>query len=132
MPTLPYLVVQLPIPHAMLSPNYTPNGKAGRDAERAQVALHRGWAKAVFKGARIRKKLATRSEVRWRPVFYHRVKRRRDDDNLTGSLKAYRDGFADALLIDNDSGIRNDDPVHRTDQNQRVVIEVYDAEGAKS
>lgn len=32
--------------------------------------------------------------------FHHAVRRRRDDDNLSASCKAYRDGIADALGID--------------------------------
>ena len=32
--------------------------------------------------------------------FRHAMRRRRDDDNLAASCKAYRDGIADALGID--------------------------------
>lgn len=35
--------------------------------------------------------------------FYYPDKRRRDDDNAAASCKAYRDGFADALGIDDHS-----------------------------
>ena len=37
-------------------------------------------------------------------VFYDPVKRRRDRDNHLAACKAYIDGFADAGLIDDDSG----------------------------
>jgi len=44
------------------------------------------------------------------PVFVFHVSRRRDRDNLAASLKAARDGIADAGLVANDTDIRNVDP----------------------
>lgn len=37
-------------------------------------------------------------------TFYHRTKRRRDEDNLLGWLKSYHDGIVDSgLAVDDDS-----------------------------
>lgn len=35
-------------------------------------------------------------------VFYHKVKRKRDEDNAMGSLKAAYDGIVDAGLVKDD------------------------------
>jgi len=128
--TLPYLVVELPLPPEILHPNdkgYTPASRGGKFAKSAATKKARGDASIIFNARRRAGKIATREAVRWRPIFYFKVIRARDDDNLTKWLKAYRDGFADAFLIMNDSGIRNADPVQRIDKrNQRVVIEIFD------
>jgi Holliday junction resolvase RusA-like endonuclease len=56
-------------------------------------------------------------------VFYWPDKRRRDDDNASASLKAYRDGVADAGLVSDDSSIRALPAVLDMDkQNPRVQI----------
>lgn len=60
--------------------------------------------------------------------FYFPDARRRDDDNAAASCKAYRDGIADALRMD-DSGLRMmREPAMLTDsQSPRLEVYLYGA-----
>lgn len=95
------MVIVLPLPSKGLSPN-------------ARLSW-RGKAK-LTKAHRLRAKLAALAllaaspgpasvPTRYSLAFYWPDRRRRDDDNAAASCKAYRDGIADALAID-DSGLR--------------------------
>ena len=62
-----------------------------------------------------------------RPNFYHKTRRKRDRDNLSASLKAARDGIADAMsamgMIDDDNGFIPLPPTSGVDRdNPRVEI----------
>ena len=63
------------------------------------------------------------------PVFFHTTKRKRDRDNLSGSLKAARDGIADAMtkwgLVEDDTGFVPMPPKSQIDKDfPRVEITV--------
>ena len=94
------MTITLPIPDPRLSPN----------------GSHRHWSSKakVKKKARELAKLTTWSALqrtepptftRYRLRFYHSIQRRRDDDNAAAACKAYRDGIAEALGVD-DSTLR--------------------------
>lgn len=89
-------VVILPWPDAKLSPNA--RGKHwGARAAAKKVAREVGFAltRAVF-GTTRPNWLGASLDITFCPPD----RRRRDDDNAIGSFKAYRDGIADALDID--------------------------------
>lgn len=94
----------LPIPHRLLSPNHTPWGRRGLMARAHLTKTHRQKARLTTQDAITTHTLHTGEPLPtytgYTLHFYHSVRRRRDDDNLSASCKAYRDGIADALGID--------------------------------
>ena len=89
-----FLTIFLPIPPKLLSPN----------------GSHKHWrtkAKAK-KGARVLARLVLLEALNGKQLafqgyslaFFHAVKRNRDDDNAEAACKAYRDGIAEALGMD--------------------------------
>lgn len=91
------VIIELPWPPRSLSPNARFHwSRKARDAKHArQVAA---WS---VRGAGIRPgdfDIPGKLKVTW--IFHEPDKRRRDDDNLISSVKAFRDGVADALGID--------------------------------
>jgi crossover junction endodeoxyribonuclease RusA len=105
------IAITLPWPPRSLSPNARVHwSRKARDAKHArQVA---GWC---VREAGIRPgdfDIPGKLKVTW--VFQEPDKRRRDDDNLISSVKAFRDGVADALGIDDsrfETTIRRGTPV---------------------
>jgi crossover junction endodeoxyribonuclease RusA len=63
-------------------------------------------------------------KVSVRPVFIHKVKRRRDSDNYMASLKAAYDGLVDAgVVCDDDSEhMIRESPSFLIDKNSQCVI----------
>uniref|UniRef100_A0A6M3KT08 Uncharacterized protein n=1 Tax=viral metagenome TaxID=1070528 RepID=A0A6M3KT08_9ZZZZ len=47
--------------------------------------------------------LGSFNKVSIKPIFFHKVNRRRDEDNAVGSLKSAYDGIVDSGLIKDDS-----------------------------
>lgn len=91
------MTLTLPLPTA----SHNPNSKAH-------------WRKKAKAKAEARNvaKLITLEALKGQPAppftgysltFYHKQARKRDDDNLAASFKAYRDGIADALRIDDNA-----------------------------
>lgn len=113
--------ISLPLPPICLQPNRNRG--------------HWGKRKRATADARATAKLAAMSVLRNRqhefasrpemlPRFYFSCRRKRDDDNLVGWLKAYRDGIADALGVD-DNEIFTQRPIQFVDKsNPRVEIDV--------
>ncbi len=97
-----HIVISLPIPNKVLSPNYRTATPQGRMMVATSIKKHR-W---LSRDAILRQSMGGR---RWgycivEVTFYHRTERRRDEDNLIGSLKAYYDGIVDSgLAVDDDS-----------------------------
>lgn len=88
------MTLSLPIPHRGLSPN---------------ARIHWALKSSITKAHRVHAFMALRRELKepmdhpfsgYSLVFYHVDARRRDDDNAEASCKAYRDGIAQALGID--------------------------------
>lgn len=94
--------IKLPLPSRALSPNSRVHWrKKGKETQTARMIARAATAKALAPLPR-----DFRFEVLgYRLVFMWPDRRRRDDDNAAASCKAYRDGVADALGID-DSGLR--------------------------
>ena len=114
------LEVTIPLPHPLLSQNKKPN----RFQKARIVAKYRSDCGLATKDAMNRSGINsfpwTRATVT--PVFYHRERRNRDQDNATGSLKAAFDALADAGVIANDSGLRQMPPVFEIDANDARVV----------
>lgn len=95
------MIVTLPWPDKGLSPNarlhWAPKAKlkaaARHDAKWLTVeVMQKHWVgSASFEGE---------GAIAIKVVFFPPDNRRRDDDNMVGSFKAYRDGIADALGVD--------------------------------
>jgi crossover junction endodeoxyribonuclease RusA len=86
----------LPWPSKDLSPNarihWSRKARAAKISrwEAAMLARQAGWTNAGLPGGRLHLWID----------FYPPTKRLPDDDNMLSRCKAYRDGIADALLID--------------------------------
>lgn len=121
------MIITLPWPDSKLSPN----GRAHRKRVASVKAKARKDAAYLTFDA-MQKHLATKSHFQgearlpFRVTFYPPDKRHRDDDNMIGSFKAYRDGIADALGV-NDRQFRPEyvfaDPV----KPGRVEVEIIPA-----
>ena len=95
------ITFELEYPNAKLSPNARTH-----HMQKASITKKaRSYAKlvALSSGAGSLDK----SGIQVRVTFYPATKRRRDEDNVIGAFKAYRDGIADALGVD-DSDIEFD------------------------
>jgi len=95
------LIIILPLPAREVSPN----------AQRGDSKYANIRKSAAIKRHRVLAKLTTQSAISHSPVspgefagyclhFYYPTVRFRDDDNADASCKAYRDGIADALGVD--------------------------------
>jgi len=94
--------VVLPWPDKRLHPNARCHWS--RKATATSVAREQGFLTGIVAGLK-RAKLPPDTKLEFTPVFFPPDRRKRDDDGLVSSLKAYRDGIADAAGID-DSNFR--------------------------
>jgi len=93
--------ITLPWPDKRLSPNARVHWRVKADAIKqarwdASCAVLEA-AKGSL--AETRRELADKGRIRLRIEFYPPDARHRDDDNMVGSFKNYRDGIADALGV---------------------------------
>lgn len=89
-----FLTITLPIPHKCLSPNARPHWAT----KAKQTKIHRQRAKiATLEVLAGNKPPAVTG---YRLAFFFPTNRNRDDDNAMASCKAYRDGIAEALRVD--------------------------------
>ncbi len=96
------ITILLPIPNGILSPNYKPATPGSRMMVARVIKSHRLKARNAIALQDMQDKQWDHCTVE--VTFYHRTKRRRDEDNLIGSLKAYYDGIVDSgLAVDDDS-----------------------------
>ena len=98
------ITVVLPLPAACLSPN-------ARCSWRTKSKSVRKYREAGFAVARQARGRSGRGGWRFAEMtckFYFRDRRRRDPDNLLASMKSAIDGFVDAGILTDDSGL-----VHR-------------------
>jgi hypothetical protein len=130
--TLPSVVLKLtlPIPSKLLSPNarahYIPKAKAVKAGrELACLVATRCLLDAEMK------------QPRWSAAFYSvsfftETARKQDDDNLLGRLKATRDGFADAGIVEDDYAFKLAGypacKVAKDAKNPRVEIVIWEVE----
>jgi crossover junction endodeoxyribonuclease RusA len=105
------IAITLPWPPKSLSPNSRKHWAVkARDAKHARQVAGRCVREAGIRPGDF--DIPGKLKVTW--VFQEPDKRRRDDDNLISSVKAFRDGVADALGIDDsrfETTIRRDAPV---------------------
>jgi crossover junction endodeoxyribonuclease RusA len=87
-------VIELPFPAKIL----WPNGRGHHMKKHREFQKHKGWAWAAL--CADRSYAYEGGRVRWSVTFYPKTRNEIDDDNARGSLKAYQDGLAKALGID--------------------------------
>lgn len=95
------VIIILPIPPRILSPNCQIATLRGRFAKAAAAKKQRRLTKEAIQEECI--ETATWGKLSVTPEFFHTTKRKRDDDNAMGSLKAAYDGIVDAGLIPDDT-----------------------------
>jgi hypothetical protein len=111
------MTITLPLPHKRLSPNARSHWRA----KAAQTKVHRQRARLLTLEALNGQPAPTFSG--YRLAFFLPDARNRDDDNLAASCKAYRDGIADALRVDDSTLALAAQPTMNLDRaNPRVEI----------
>lgn len=112
--------LELPFPAKIL----WPNGRGHHMAKHRAFKAHKQWAWAALQAE---PDSEIRLPVRWSVTFYPKTRHEIDDDNARASLKAYQDGFALALGLDDKHfaapTIHFAEPV----KNGRVVILIGEA-----
>ena len=103
------VTIVLPLPNRVLQPNSVVATMGGRLMKAKATKRYRRLAlAAIFSQENPESGPGTYSEVAFwgkasvKTVFYHKMKRRRDEDNAKGSLKAAFDGVVDFGLIPDD------------------------------
>lgn len=91
------MTLSLPIPHKTLSPN----ARCHWTTKARHTKTHRNLAKLVTLSALGGDTPPTFTG--YTLAFFFPDARRRDDDNASASCKAYRDGIADALRVDDNT-----------------------------
>jgi len=95
------MIISLPWPDKRLSPNARLHWRAKVGPKQA-AKIAAGWATVAAKGFYDAKEALALSDgpIPVEMRFYPPDARLRDDDNMIGSMKAARDGIADALGVD--------------------------------
>lgn len=93
---VPPRVVELPWPSKTLSPNARVHWRQKASAVKTARTAAWGAVLACFGASPSLRSKAVRLAITFSPPD----RRRRDDDNIIGSFKPYRDGIADALGVD--------------------------------
>jgi len=125
------MTITLPLPHEHLSPNARCHWRVKAQA----TAKMRYWANmaavAAMRDETNKQIVASMpfAEATVKATFYFRTKARRDKDNCAASCKAVWDGFTDAGVWADDSGVVHLPVVIDYDKNDpRLVIEVMAVE----
>ena len=120
MPTHPAITISLPIPHK----SQNPNSRIHWRPKAAQTKIHRHRAKLLTLEALHGQ--APPAVTSYSLHFHFPTRRGRDDDNAGGSFKAYRDGIADALRIDDKNLKMTTSPQMLHDKtNPRLDVRLY-------
>ena len=93
------ITIRLPWPDKRLSPNYMKHW--AKKIQPRQAARRIAWALALEAGAQEVKSDRILASIKFHPPD----NRRRDDDNMIGAFKAYRDGISDAMKQDDSKWI---------------------------
>lgn len=110
------ITITLPLPAKALSPNAS--GHWAKIAQAKRLARREAWAVAMRA-----KEGPPMAKASLKPVFYWPDRRRRDDDNAVASLKAARDGLADAgVVVDDRDFTTLPAEFHVDKQNPRVEL----------
>lgn len=94
------VIISLPLPNRVLSPNCPIGSRGLLFAKAKAIKRYRRLARDIVNQACIDS--APWYEMEVSVVFFHKAKRRRDQDNAMGSLKAAYDGIVDSGLIPDD------------------------------
>ena len=94
------VLIGLPLPGGLLSPNHKAGSFGGRMQIMRAVKSYRNKAKAAAEEQAVESGPWRRATVA--VSFFHRDKRRRDDVNHLASLKPAYDGLVDAGLLEDD------------------------------
>jgi len=94
------LTIVLPLPARVLQPNCTIGSFGGRMMKAAATKRYRRLAREAIEAEQIETAPWQRVEVC--AAFYFASRRRRDQDNAIGSLKAAYDGIVDSGLVPDD------------------------------
>jgi len=89
--------LKLPFPAKVL----WPNGRGHWGEKGRAFKAHKGWAYIATKAA-IGNTFPTFSKVEWNVTVHPKTRHPIDDDNARASLKAYQDGIALALCVDDE------------------------------
>ena len=95
------MIVTLPWPDKLMSPNARLHWRA-KVGPKQSARIAAGWSAVSAKGFQEAKERLVGSDgpIRVSITFYPPDARRRDDDNMIASMKAARDGIAEALCVD--------------------------------
>lgn len=113
-------IVTLPWPPKELSPNARVHW--AKKAKAVKSARDYGFIQA--KGSKITIPNVEKLHVWW--AFYPPDKRKRDDDNLLASCKAFRDGIADALGVNDHKFISHIELKDEVVRGGVVVVKITD------
>lgn len=91
-------MIELPFPAKIL----WPNGRGHHMAKHRATKKHREWARLAALADRTRPALGPEDRAQLIVTVYPKTAHAIDDDNARAALKAYQDGIADALKV-NDS-----------------------------
>ena len=103
------MLIDLPLPHKLLHPNGSTRSHMAR-------ARHIKKARGDAKLAGIAARYDANQKQPWKratlaATFYVKHHQSMDEDGLIAWLKPYRDGLADAGIVENDRGFTNAKPV---------------------
>jgi crossover junction endodeoxyribonuclease RusA len=87
-------MIELPFPAKIL----WPNGRGHHMKKHREFGKHKTWAYLALLADRTH--CYESGRVSWSVTFYPKTRHAIDDDNARASLKAYQDGFAMALGVD--------------------------------
>ncbi len=94
------VIIVLPLPVQVLQPNCTIGSFGGRMLKASAIKRYRALACLAVENECVEtmpwEKVAVQAE------FFHKDKRKRDEDNSMGSLKAAYDGIVDSGLVEDD------------------------------
>jgi Holliday junction resolvase RusA-like endonuclease len=94
------IIIILPLPNKSLHPNFTVGSFGGR---MMVAASRKKWKKLTIEAIENEQLETLPWEIiKVRPIFFYSVNRRRDSDNMLGSLKAVYDGIVDSGIIPDD------------------------------
>lgn len=93
----------LPMPHRFFSPNVSAHWFTKGEQTRKFRYLSKLAARVTFRDTLLNPKFEPFRKATIKRVFYFRLKRRRDHDNLNSMCKCITDGIIDSgILIDDD------------------------------
>lgn len=89
-------MIELPFPAKIL----WPNGRGHHMAKHREFQKHKLWAYHAMLAHGGSAALTVAHRIQWSVTFYPKTRHAVDDDNARASLKAYQDGLAAAIGVD--------------------------------